>query len=219
MKVLIAPQFNAVMQGLAKEAQIEVSALYNFASISDKEHVVSSSLTKITSEHNDIFTLRGTTVRIFCTFSYDSGNEVLVFLDVKVVRDISTKAAKNVLKGEVTLFGNHGEPIAYIEDNKEKAIFSFNGEPLAYIDEDQNIYGFNGKHLGWFEDQIVLNHEGLKVGFTKTTSPAFTQFEPFKGFKQFKPFKSFKEFAPFKPFKSQSVSETGLLEFLKKGRI
>ena len=217
MKVLITHQFNNAMQNLDKASQDEVSALYTFISGSDKEHVVASSLTQIASEMGDIFTLRGPSVRIFCTFSSEGEEETIVFLDVKVVRDFTFKTSQEEHKGEVTLFGSRGEPIAYIEDSKDKTIYTFNGQPLAYIDGDQNIYGFNGRHLGWFEDQVVWDQSGQRVGFTKATCPVFTQFEPFKGFKQFKPFKSFKQFAPLRPFKSNAVSDVGLLEFLKAG--
>ena len=218
MKVLITPQFNSAMQSLNRQSQLEVSTLYSFLSKADKELIVSSAFTKITSKNNDIFTLRGSNVRIFCTFSSQNDNEVLVLLDVKTAHDVGLNLSSEELKGETTLFSVRGEPIAYIEDSDEKTIFSFNGEPLAYIDEKNNIYGFNGKHLGWFEDQIVWDHLGQRVGFTKKTSPTFTQFEPFKGFKQFKPFKSLKQFAPLKSLKSSIVSAIGLLEFLKNGR-
>lgn len=217
MKVLITPQFNSAMQNLSKQSQQEVSNLYSFVSKADKELIVSSALTKITSKNNDIFTLRGKSIRIFCTFSFENKDEILVFLDVSTVHDFGINPSVE-LKGEITLFSARGEPIAYIEDSDEKTIFSFNGEPLAYIDEKNNIYGFNGKHLGWFEDQIVWDHAGQKVGFTKNTSPALTQFEPFKGFKQFKPFKSFKQFTPIKPLKKSLLSHTELLKFLKDGR-
>jgi hypothetical protein len=119
---------------------------------------------------------------------------------------------------ETTLFGKSGDPKAFIAWNEENTIYSFDGVPLAYVDEANNVYGFNGKHLGWFEDGILWNHQGQRVGFTKKTSPVFTQFEPFKGFKQFKPFKSFKEFAPFKPAKSMTNATYSLMEFLEEGR-
>mgnify|MGYP006935325233 CR=1 FL=1 len=218
MKVLITPQFNTAMKSLNSKSQQEVSTLYSFVSLADKEDIISSAFTKITSKNDDIFTLRGSTVRVFCTFSsQDSDEEVLVLLDVNTVLDAGLKLSSAELKGEITLFGALGEPVAYIEDDNEKTIFSFNGEPLAYINEN-NIYGFNGIHLGWFEDQIIWDHLGQQVGFTKNTCPRFTQFEPFKGFKQFKPFRAFKQFAPLKPLKSSTVSSIRLLEFLRSGR-
>ena len=53
---------------------------------------------------------------------------------------------------------------------------------------DENIYGFNGKHLGWFEEGIVFEHNGENIGFIESKCPVFTQFESFKSFKEFKPF-------------------------------
>lgn len=218
MKVLISHQFNSAMQSLNGVSRQEASALYTFLSESDIEHIISSSFTKITSTHNDVFTLRGNTIRIFCTFISQTEEKVIVLLDVKMVDDIEFNSSEEELKGETTLFGSRGEPTAYIEDSDEKTIFSFNGEPLAYIDENNNVYGFNGKHLGWFEGQIVWDHLGQQVGFTKSTCKTFRQFEPFKGFKQFKPFKAFKQLPPLKPLKGTGVSDVGLLKFLKKGR-
>ena len=218
MKTLITHQFNSAMLTLSPPMQQEVSVLFSYTNTADKEHLVASPLTQIESENHDIFTLRGNSVRIFCTFSMENDEESIVFLDVKPVRNFSGGTKHAELRGEITLFGSQGEPIAYIEDGNDKTIFTFNGEPFAYIDENQNIYGFNGVHLGWYEDQIIWDHSGFRVGFTKNTCSAFTQFEPFKGFKQFKPFKSFKQFAPFKPMKSTGISNVGLLEFLKAGR-
>lgn len=121
-------------------------------------------------------------------------------------------------KRETTLFDCNGSPLAYVARDDEFTIYSFDGEPLAYLDEDNNVYGFDGRHLGWFEVNIIWNHQGQKVGFTADSCPVFTQLEPFKGSKQFKPFKGLKQFAPFKPFKSTAISNVGLLDFLKESR-
>jgi hypothetical protein len=218
MKTLIAHQFNLAMRRLGPTMQEEVSKLFLFSNSADKEHLFASPLTQIESPNNDIFTLRGKLVRIFCTFLMEENEEAIVFLDVKPVRNFSRGSGYSDLRGEVTLFGAEGYPIAYIDDSDEKVIFTFNGEPVAYIDEDHNVYGFNGAHLGWYEDQIVWDHSGCRVGFTKNTCPTFTRFEPFKGFKQFKPFKSFKQFAPFRSIKKTAISNASLLDFLKAGR-
>jgi len=218
MKTLITHQFNSAMLKLSLSMQQEVSTLFSYCNTADKEHLIASPLTQIASENHDIFTLRGNSIRIFCTFSREDEEESIVFLDVNSVQSYGSRKKHSELRGEVTLFGAQGEPIAYIEGGSEKTIFTFNGEPTAYIDESNNIYGFNGSHLGWYEEQIIWDHSGVRVGFTKNTCPVLTQFEPFKGFKQFKPFKAFKQFAPFKPMKHANNSNTGLLQFLKAGQ-
>jgi hypothetical protein len=118
---------------------------------------------------------------------------------------------------ETTLFDSSGAPVAYIVDSDENTIYSFAGEPLAYID-GEHVYGFNGSHIGWFQEGTLWNHSGTRAGFTKNTLSGFTQFEPFKGFKQFKPFKGFKQFAPFQPFKNSANSKVPLYDWLALGR-
>lgn len=212
MKVLITPQFNRGMLALSKDARTEVSRLFSLVSATSREQLVKSPLlTKLERGKEDIYTLRTRSVRVFCAFDL-AGD--LLFLDVSEARSPSA-AGKG--PNEITLFGPHGEPKAYVATSDDNTIYSFHGRPLAYVDENSNVYGFNGRHLGWFEDGIIWDHRGLKVGFTSSACPAFTRFEPFKGFKQFKPFKAFKAFAPFKPFKSLSNSSTDLLTFLEEG--
>jgi len=215
MKTLITPQFNQSMMQLDASAKNEVVALFQMANELTLENLLSSSfLTRISSSEEAIYTLRAKHVRVFCSVDADGS---ILFLDVKTAHDPSF-SRENLKESETTLFDRNGRPLAYIATDDDSTIYSFVGEPLAYLDGNDNIYGFNGKHLGWFEDNTILDHQGKKVGFTKNACPAFTQFEPFKGFKQFKPFKGFKHFAPFRPFKSTAISAVGLLDFLKEGR-
>ena len=118
---------------------------------------------------------------------------------------------------EETLFEATGEPVAYIDYDDDATIYLWNGKPVAYIDSDNCIYGFNGKHLGWFEDGIVWNLKGERNGYNKNTLPVFPKFEPFKSFKQFKPFKSFKEYQKYKPSQGDVVSKSLLVQLLIKG--
>jgi len=116
----------------------------------------------------------------------------------------------------MTFYDANGNATAYL-DNDGKTLFLWNGKPVAYLYSD-NVFGFNGKHLGWLEGGIIWDHGGQKCGFTKQQLKRFPRFEPFKAFKQFKPFKSFRQFAPFKPFKKTSISATNLHDFLESGR-
>lgn len=119
---------------------------------------------------------------------------------------------------EVSLFDGKGSPRAYIaEDN---TIYLWSGKPTAYLERDPvggfHVYGFNGKHLGWFGKGVVRHHEGNAACAVKEALRR-TDFEPFKSFKEFKPFKSFKEFAPFRPFFSREWSETPCRFLLSEG--
>lgn len=124
---------------------------------------------------------------------------------------------------EITLFNANGEPTAYIDtDDDDLTIYMWNGYPVAYLtttnDDDFNIYGFNGKHLGWYSDGIVRDHKGYAVGFIKGAVNIYTKYEPYKSYKQYKPYKSYKEYAPYKPYFQNSFSNESLALFLKRGR-
>lgn len=117
---------------------------------------------------------------------------------------------------EETLYDIQGNPIAYIAYGNEAVIYMWQGKPVAYLHGDC-IYGFNGKHLGWYDRGIIRNTDGLINGFNKKASDVFVKFEPFKEFKQFIPFKSFREIAHTKPFFSIRKSSDPLSQMLLSG--
>lgn len=120
---------------------------------------------------------------------------------------------------ETTLFGATGNAVAYIAD--DLTIYLWSGKPVAYLDKDDaggfHVYGFNGKHLGWFVRGVLRDQNGAAAGAVKEVFRSPPTLEPFKSFKEFKPFKSFKEFAPFRPTFSTEWSETPLKLFLLQG--
>jgi hypothetical protein len=118
---------------------------------------------------------------------------------------------------EITLRNSGGDCSAYIADDDDSTIYLWGGEPVAYLSAD-NIYGFNGKHLGWYAKGVLYNHDGNAVGAITSRFVGAQPTCPFKSFKKFKPFKSFKELAPFKPFFHLTWSDDETLRiFLKQG--
>jgi hypothetical protein len=121
---------------------------------------------------------------------------------------------------EITLFGSDATPVAYIAD--DFTIYMWSGDPVAYLDSDPvggfHVFGFNGKHLGWYVSGVLRDHGGNVVGARREVFSSTVKLEPFKSFKKFKPFKSFKEFAPFRPFLSNTWSKKYLDEFLLEGK-
>jgi hypothetical protein len=128
----------------------------------------------------------------------------------------STQASSS---DEVSLFDFKGRPTAYVAE--DQTIYLWEGKPVAYLDgQDKDIpsiYGFNGKHLGWFRDGIMYDNEGYPVGGIKEAFTSPTQLEPLKGLKELKPLKSLKELKPLKPLFSKQWSEVPLKYFLKAG--
>ena len=122
---------------------------------------------------------------------------------------------------EISLFDSTGTATAYIAE--ELTIYLWSGKPVAYLEADAvggfNIYGFNGKHLGWFVGGVARDHQGKAVGAIKEVFTTAPNLEPFKGFKEFKPFKAFKEFAPFRPVFTTEWSDISFKLFLFQGAV
>lgn len=128
-----------------------------------------------------------------------------VFASLLVASDSPRSISAGRAADELDLFDSEGRAVAYLDPTEELTLYLWAGQPVAYL-EGENIYGFNGKHLGWYLNGRVFDHDGKVVAaspraFSSPVSPA-----GLKSFKQFKPFKSFKEFAPFRPLLSASWS-------------
>jgi hypothetical protein len=121
---------------------------------------------------------------------------------------------------ETSLFDFKGRATAYIAE--DKTIYLWDGKPVAYLDGDApkdglDIYGFNGKHLGWFKRGILYDHDGKVVGGIKATFMSLTELEPLKGLKELTPLKNLKELKPLKPLFTKEWAELPLKYFLNQG--
>ena len=111
---------------------------------------------------------------------------------------------------EISLFNGYGKPVAYIAIDDELTIYLWSGKPVAYLDTDNDegyhVYGFNGKHIGWFVDGVIRDHKGNASCAVKELMKS-TEYEPYKSYKQYKPYKSYKQYAPYRPHFPNSFGE------------
>lgn len=122
---------------------------------------------------------------------------------------------------EVALFSGKGKPAAYIAIDDGMTIYLWGGKPVAYLEPDKtssgfHVYGFNGKHLGWFVQGVVWNHDGDAACAVKERLKS-TEYEPYKSYKEYKPYKSYKEYAPYRPAFSKSFGDVTCSVFLAEG--
>ena len=120
---------------------------------------------------------------------------------------------------EESLFDVMGTPIAYISYDEENTIYMWDGRPVAYLEPNRTIYGFNGKHLGWFESGFVRNLKGEIAGFNRLAADVFIGYEPYKSYKMYRPYRRYKEYAHYKPYYSHSKSKESLAQFLLTGQV
>lgn len=78
---------------------------------------------------------------------------------------------------QIDFLNCEGEWSVYIDTANDNNIYSWDGDPLAYVDEDLNIYGFNGKYLGWLESQVMYNIDGEPFACIEN---AYTDYVPYK---------------------------------------
>ena len=102
-------------------------------------------------------------------------------------------------ENEVPIFSDKGMPAAYIAVNEQMTVYLWDGTPVAYLEPDigrpgLHVYGFNGKHLGWFVNGVIWDKHGEGACAVKERLQS-TQAEPFKRSKQLKPLKAV-EFSP-----------------------
>jgi hypothetical protein len=107
---------------------------------------------------------------------------------------------------EITLYAASGKPVAYVADDDDSTIYLWSGKPVAYL-RSEDVYGINGKHLGWFVKGLIYNHDGDIVGAVRSRLKALPQISPIKSIKEIKPIKGIREIKPLKPLFSLSWSE------------
>jgi hypothetical protein len=82
---------------------------------------------------------------------------------------------------DTTLYDKEGHAIAYIADDYHSTIFLWDGHPAAYLYGEQYVCGINGKHLGWFINEIIYDNRGERIGFTSRSCPVPVAKETTKG--------------------------------------
>jgi hypothetical protein len=91
---------------------------------------------------------------------------------------------------EIVFYNRTGRPVAYTENNTD--IYLYSGELVAYLEGD-SVYACSGRHLGWFVDGWILDHDGNHVFFSDiaTDGPArpTKQASPGKAVRRSRPIK------------------------------
>lgn len=120
---------------------------------------------------------------------------------------------------DVSLFNGAGKAEAYIALDDELTVYLWSGKPVAYLereDDGYHVYGFNGKHLGWFVKGVIWDHSGKASCATKEMLQS-TEYEPYKSYKQYKPYRSYKQYAPYRPYLTNSFGDAPCRFLLAEG--
>jgi len=122
---------------------------------------------------------------------------------------------------DVTLYDKQGYSQAYIDTSgDDQTIYLLDGTPCAYLvytNGYYRVYGFNGKHLGWYENGRLFGTDGYLVGFRKGAYARVTSEVGVKYSKKSKPFKRAIRSTSNKVSSRLSFSSTSLRAFLRGG--
>ncbi len=163
-----------------------------------------------------------------------SGNPLYPF---RLIRERETVEAKPVthasalgqIEGEFDLFDSTGSAVAYISVDtnpylqNEMTLYLWSGTPCAYLlgerfCDDENIYGFNGNHLGWFRNGFVYDHKGCVVAALAENLRGPVKATSAKGLKELKQSQPLvNERMPLKPPFLKTWSKTPATAFFLKG--
>jgi len=120
---------------------------------------------------------------------------------------------------ERTLYDKNGDAVAYIAEDFRSTIYLWEGLPAAYLYEDEHVYGYNGRHLGWFKGEVLFNHKGERIGFLYTTCPVSVIKPPVK-WKKSAPDEIRPRWSPQRSAKlGHQLAQESLANFLKQGII
>jgi hypothetical protein len=117
---------------------------------------------------------------------------------------------------EFDLYDSQGRATAFLDLSEGLTIYLWAGKPVAYLDGD-SIYGFNGKHLGWYLKGIVYDQDGYIVLAPARAYSANVERAPPRGIKTLKPIKGLKDLKPLKPLFGLSWSKYPSWFFLAQG--
>jgi hypothetical protein len=116
---------------------------------------------------------------------------------------------------ETTLYDKNGCPTAYLAEDKE-TIYLWDGKAAAYV-VDEKIYGFNGRHIGWYKNGVLYDCNGAKIGFRGDKCPSARNTSPIKCIKQVKHVKSERRVSRIRPVFKVGSSDEAFGGFLAKG--
>ena len=121
-----------------------------------------------------------------------------------------------------TFVDGRGQVVAYVVLNHDMNIYMWSGEAVAYMlpngSDGFQLYRFNGKHMGWYTQGLLIDHRGDTVCVRKEAldwrAPII---EPVKSKRLLAPTRGVQEQAPVRPPDTRRWSATRCRQFLGEG--
>ena len=116
---------------------------------------------------------------------------------------------------------NQGTPILFFNSN-QKVLFDYAGNPKFYFKTDYwgdvNIFNFNGKHIGWYVNGTLRDHQGnIMASETNKLINVTYQMPGIKPLEKLLPLKAVEEIVPMRPLWNNQFSAYSIIYYQGSG--
>ena len=116
---------------------------------------------------------------------------------------------------ETNIYDTHNRPRIYLADDGDQSFYTWDGHAVACL-AGEHVFGWKGRHIGWFVEGILYDDKGFRIGFTSATCPADTYTEPAK-YTKFSKLERFRQQTPHRrPALSLTNSNQDIDDFIRQ---
>lgn len=116
----------------------------------------------------------------------------------------------------MVFYDKNGTPCCYADDFVH--IYSYDGKPLGYIQNDK-VWNYDGRYLGLFRNNWIIDREGYYLLFTENSSGGplkpLRKLAPLKSLKQLRPLKAIRDIPSLPPLVSMNWSDMDVESFFE----
>jgi hypothetical protein len=114
----------------------------------------------------------------------------------------------------MTFYDQFGSRVIYTHDDTH--LYLFSGHPVGYLRRD-SVYGFDGRHLGWFINGWIYDHYGSPRFFSEKSKGGplkpLKKLIPLKSLRKLRPLKAMRQLPPLKPVRNLEWSGISVQDF------
>jgi len=119
---------------------------------------------------------------------------------------------------EITFYDKTGHPKIYLSTENDNSFYTWEGHAVAYVYEDK-IFGWKGKHIGWYNDGILYDLNGYRVCSIREKCP-YSVYSEYSKYSKYSRYSRYSRYSPYsKPSFRSSYADTDLIDFITQDRV
>jgi len=119
---------------------------------------------------------------------------------------------------EITLYDQTGHPLIYLSPENDNSFYTWDGHAVAYLYDSELIYGWKGKHIGWYINGVIYDLQGYRVGSISEKCPTSVYSESSK-YSKYSQYSRYSRYSPYsRPSLKSSYSDVKLINFITQNK-